>query len=126
MQVERLDHLVLTVKDPAATCDFYQKALGMKPVAFADNRKALVFASGKINLHAAGNEFKPNALRPTPGSADLCFITKTPLTAVVEHLRIHSIPIIEGPTPKTGAFGPLVSIYFRDPDGNLVEVSNQE
>ena len=131
MQVERLDHLVLTVKDIAATTDFYQTALGMKTVTFAENRKALVFSTGKINLHEAGNEFRPKALRPTPGSADLCFITKTPVPAVAEKLQSLSIPIIAGPViagpvKKTGALGPLLSIYLRDPDGNLIEVSNEE
>ena len=126
MQIERLDHLVLTVADIAATTDFYGKALGMQTVTFAGNRKALVFGSGKINLHEAGNEFRPKALLPTPGSADLCFITKTPVAAVAEHLRAHSIPVVAGPVKKTGAFGALLSIYFRDPDGNLIEVSNEE
>jgi catechol 2,3-dioxygenase-like lactoylglutathione lyase family enzyme len=126
MQVERLDHLVLTVKNIAVTSDFYQTALGMKAVTFAGNRKAIVFNTGKINLHEAGNEFRPKALRPTPGSADLCFITKIPVSAVAEKLQFLSIPIIEGPVKKTGAFGPLLSIYFRDPDGNLIEVSNEE
>lgn len=125
MRMERLDHLVLTVKDIPATCEFYETALGMQTETFADNRKALVFGTGKINLHQAGNEFEPKALRPTPGSADLCFVTRTPVSAVAEHLRAHSIPIIQGPVKRTGAFGPLQSIYFRDLDGNLIEVSNQ-
>jgi len=126
MQVEKLDHLVLTVNDIAAAGNFYQTALGMKIVTFGENRKALVFNTGKINLHEAGNEFRPKALRPTPGSADLCFITKTPVSAVAEKLRSLSIPIIQGPVKKTGTFGSLLSIYFRDPDGNLIEVSNEE
>ncbi|MEW6671265.1 MAG: VOC family protein [Thermodesulfobacteriota bacterium] len=126
MQIEKLDHLVLTVKDIATTSEFYMTALGMKLVTFTGNRKALTFNTGKINLHQAGNEFEPKALRPTPGSADLCFITKTPVAAVAKHLRAHSIPIIAGPLKKAGAFGPLLSIYFRDPDGNLIEVSNEE
>ena len=126
MQVERLDHLVLTVKDIAVTSVFYQTALGIKTVTFAENRTVLVFNTGKINLHEAGNEFKPAALRPTPGSADFCFITKTPVAAVAEKLRSLSIPVIEGPVKKTGAFGPLLSIYLRDPDGNLIEISNEE
>ena len=125
MRMERLDHLVLTVRNIAATCEFYEIALGMKTETFADNRKALVFSSGKINLHQAGNEFSPRALRPAPGSADLCFVTQTPVSVVADHLRAHSIPIIEGPVEKTGAFGPLLSIYFRDPDGNLIEVANE-
>ncbi|MDF1590470.1 MAG: VOC family protein [Desulfobacterales bacterium] len=126
MQVERLDHLVLTVKDVAAASDFYQTALGIKTVTFAENRTALVFNTGKINLHEAGNEFSPAALRPTPGSADFCFITKTPVSVVAEKLRSLSIPVIEGPVKRSGAFGPLLSIYLRDPDGNLVEISNEE
>ena len=125
MRMERLDHLVLTVKDIAAACEFYETALGMQTETFADNRKALVFGSGKINLHQAGKEFEPMALRPAPGSADLCFVTQTPVSVVAEHLRAHSIAIIEGPATRTGAFGPLLSIYFRDPDGNLIEVANE-
>jgi catechol 2,3-dioxygenase-like lactoylglutathione lyase family enzyme len=126
LQIERLDHLVLTVKDIATTCAFFQTAFGMKAITFSENRKALVYKTGKINLHEAGNEFSPKALQPTPGSADLCFVTKTPISAVAEHLRSHSIPVVEGPVKRTGACGPLLSIYLRDPDGNLIEISNEE
>ena len=88
-------------------------------------KTSLIFGSAKINLHETGKEFEPKALRPTPGSADLCFITRTPLTTVSKRLRSLSIRIIEGPVQRTGACGPLTSIYFRDPDGNLIEVSNE-
>jgi catechol 2,3-dioxygenase-like lactoylglutathione lyase family enzyme len=125
MQIEKLDHLVLTVRDIPATCAFYESFMGMKAITFAGSRKALVFSSGKINLHEAGNELEPKALRPTPGSADLCFITETPVSVVAEKLRSKNIPVLEGPVKKTGAFGPILSIYFRDPDGNLIEISNE-
>lgn len=126
MQIEKLDHIVLTVKDIEATCAFYKSALGMKTVTFAENRKALMFRSGKINLHEAGKELALRALQPTPGSADLCFVTKTPVSVVEKKLRSQDIPVLAGPVKKSGAFGPILSIYFRDPDGNLIEVSNEE
>ena len=122
MIIDRLDHLVLTVSDIEATCAFYTEVLGMREVSFGENRKALAFGSQKINLHQAGREFEPKAARPTPGSADLCFITSTPLLEVIEHLRSRGIEITEGPVQRTGALGPITSIYFRDPDLNLIEV----
>ncbi len=124
MNVDRIDHLVLTVKDIDATCEFYSTALGMKVVTFSDGRKALAFGSQKINLHEKGKEFEPKANQPTPGSADLCFITATPLVQVIEHLHRHRIEIAEGPVQRTGAVGKIESVYFRDPDLNLIEVSN--
>jgi catechol 2,3-dioxygenase-like lactoylglutathione lyase family enzyme len=124
MEIERLDHLVLTVKDIGATCEFYARVLGMQLVAFGEGRKALAFGSQKINLHEQGKEFEPKAFRPTPGSADLCFITRTSLPQVIEHLRSQGVEILEGPVQRTGATGTLSSIYFRDPDLNLIEVSN--
>lgn len=124
MQVDRLDHLVLTVKDINTTCEFYTKVLGMEDVTFADRRKALTFGSQKINLHEHGDEFDPKSQRPTPGSADLCFITRVPLSEVIQHVRACGVEILEGPSDRTGALGPIMSIYFRDPDGNLIEVSN--
>jgi catechol 2,3-dioxygenase-like lactoylglutathione lyase family enzyme len=124
MKIERLDHLVLTVKSIPATCDFYSRVMGMEVVAFANGRKALAFGSQKINLHEAGKEVDPKAHRPTPGSADLCFITAVPAAEVVERLRQHLVEILEGPVERTGALGPIVSVYFRDPDSNLIEVSN--
>lgn len=122
--IDRLDHLVLTVRDIATSCDFYGRVLGMNIVTFGNDRKALVFGKQKINLHEAGKEFEPKASRPTPGSADLCFITCVPLTSVMAHLEAHNIAIIEGPLPRTGATGAIISIYLRDPDNNLIEISN--
>ncbi|MBS1970953.1 MAG: VOC family protein [Bdellovibrionales bacterium] len=124
MKIDRLDHLVLTVKDIDATCEFYQKALGMEVVTFKGTRKALSFGQQKINLHQAGKEFEPKAERPTPGSADLCFITTTPVHEAQKHLESQGIKIIEGPVERTGATGPILSIYFRDSDLNLIEISN--
>ena len=124
MDIERLDHLVLTVRDIPTTCDFYVRVLGMNVVAFTDGRKALAFGQQRINLHQTGREFEPKAQAPIPGSGDLCFITQTPLPQVIGHLKACDVPIIEGPVPRTGALGPMQSVYFRDPDGNLLEVSN--
>jgi len=124
MQIEKLDHLVLTVRDIEATCAFYAKVFGMQIVTFADNRRALSFGEHKINLHERGKEIAPNALRPTPGSADICLITRTPLSDVILIARHHGVEVLDGPVARTGATGPLASVYFRDPDGNLIEVSN--
>jgi catechol 2,3-dioxygenase-like lactoylglutathione lyase family enzyme len=124
--IERLDHLVLTVKDIAASCAFYQQVLAMEVVTFAEGRMALSFGSNKINLHQQGKEFEPKAHRPTPGSADLCLITRAPIARVIERLRLNHVAIIHGPTTKIGALGPMTSVYFRDPDLNLIEVSNYE
>lgn len=124
VEVRSLDHLVLTVADVAATAAFYARVMGMKPVAFAGSRRALAFGTQKINLHQAGREFEPKAKRPTPGSGDLCFIVETPLEQVIAHLEREGVAIIEGPGEQTGATGLLRSVYFRDPDGNLIELSN--
>jgi len=128
LQIQSLDHLVLTVKDISTTVEFYQ-ALGMSVQRFqpADGteRMALSFGTQKINLHQAGAEFEPKAAAPLPGSADLCFLTQTPLDDCIEHLKAVGIEIIEGPVQRTGATGPLTSIYVRDPDGNLIEIANQ-
>ena len=126
MNINRLDHLVLTVKDIEDTCTFYSKVLGMKEITFGGGRKALAFGNQKINLHEYANEFEPKTLRPTPGSADLCFVTAVPLPEVIEHVRSCGVEIIEGPVERMGALGPITSIYFRDPDGNLIEVSTYE
>jgi len=123
MRIERLDHLVLTVRDIAATCDFYANVLGMEVVTFGAGRKALAFGQQKFNLHEAGREFEPKADRPTPGSADLCLIADGALADVIEHLRACAVTILEGPVQRTGALGPITSVYFRDPDQNLIEVS---
>src|SRR6266576_3258741 len=124
MQIERLDHLVLTVQDIARTCEFYERVLGMQAVTFGDGRSALQFGVQKINLHQVGREFEPKALNPVAGSADLCFITLVPLEQVIEHFQTCNVPVIEGPVRRTGAIGTLLSAYIRDPDGNLVEVAN--
>jgi len=123
MRIERLDHLVLTVADVEATVDFYGRVLGMTPVTFGAGRRALTFGEQKINLHQAGAEFEPKAHRATPGSADLCFVISTDLDDVERHLREVGVDIEEGPVDRTGALGPIRSIYFRDPDLNLIEVS---
>ncbi len=123
LQIDRLDHLVLTVANVDATCAFYERALGMVRVEFAGGRRALAFGAQKINLHPAGAEFEPKARHPTPGSADLCFITTTPLPEVQRHLAAAGVAVIEGPVRRTGATGPILSVYFRDPDFNLIEVS---
>lgn len=122
-KLSHLDHLVLTVQDVALTSDFYARVLGMQPVIFAGGRHALAFGRQKINLHQAGREFSPRAHRATPGSADLCFIAAEPLDRVVSHLRDCGVEIIEGPVKRTGALGDMRSVYFRDPDLNLIEVS---
>lgn len=124
MKISGLDHLVLTVRDIAATCEFYARVLGMDVVTFQGDRTALHFGDQKINLHLAGQEFEPKAQAPTPGSADLCFITETPLEEVIQHLTTCRVPIEEGIVERTGAVGRLRSVYVRDPDGNLVEISN--
>lgn len=120
----RIDHLVLTVASIEQSCDFYARVLGMGVETFCEGRKALTFGNQKINLHRAGHEFEPKADRPTPGSADLCFISDTPIDDVIVHLQAEGVAIEEGPVRRTGATGPILSVYFRDPDHNLIEVSN--
>lgn len=124
MNIDRLDHLVLTVQDIAATVQFYVTVLGMGKEEFAAGRVALTYGRQKINLHQAGKEFEPKAARPTSGSADLCFITALPLHEAMDHVRSSGVEILEGPVARTGAMGPITSFYFRDPDMNLIEVSN--
>jgi catechol 2,3-dioxygenase-like lactoylglutathione lyase family enzyme len=122
--IDRIDHFVLTVRDIAATADFYERVLGMRLVGFGDGRKALAFGRQKINLHEAGREFEPKAARPLPGSADFCLVAARPLEAVIAHLAACGVAIEEGPVPRTGATGPISSVYIRDPDGNLVEIAS--
>ena len=124
MNIESIDHLVLTVRDIDATIACYSRALGMREETFGEGRKALSFGRQKINLHRAGREFEPKAAKPTPGSADLCFITGEPLSNIEEVLGHHGVEVLEGPVKRTGAKGPILSIYLRDPDGNLIEISN--
>ena len=126
MRITSLDHLVLTVRSIVATCDFYSSVLGMEVITFGEGRKALAFGSQKINLHEQGKEFEPKAERPSPGSADLCFVTDVPLGEFIGHLNALSVPILEGPVSRTGAVGPIKSVYLRDPDSNLIEVCNYE
>jgi catechol 2,3-dioxygenase-like lactoylglutathione lyase family enzyme len=126
MHIDRIDHIVITAFDVERTIDFYTRVMGMKAITFGEGRKALEFGRQKINLHQAGREFEPKALKPVPGSLDLCFITETPLADVAAHLKANGVAIAQGPVPKTGALGPMTSIYFRDPDGNLIEVSNYD
>ena len=123
--LDALDHLVLTVRDIAATRDWYRRNLGMGAITFAGGRTALTFGQQKINLHQLGHEFDPKAAHPTPGSADLCFLTTQPLAALVQHLTTLGTPIEVLPSRRDGARGPILSIYLRDPDRNLIEVSNQ-
>ena len=124
MRIDRIDHLVLTVADIEHTVDFYQRVLGMQRIEFAGGRIALRCGAQKINLHQLGNEFEPRAQRVKPGSADLCFIVDTPIIEAIEHIRQQGIDIIDGPVERSGATGSIVSAYLRDPDGNLIEVSN--
>jgi catechol 2,3-dioxygenase-like lactoylglutathione lyase family enzyme len=119
-----LDHLVLTVTDLDETAGFYQRVLGMRPVTFGAGRRALEFGTSKINLHQAGQEIAPHAVRPVPGSADLCLITTTPPGPVLAHLSAQGVPVEDGPVPRTGARRPITSIYIRDPDGNLIEIAS--
>ena len=125
MRLDQLDHLVLTVRDIGDTIAFYTRVLGMEEVAFGENRQALAFGTQKINLHEAGAEFEPKALHPKPGSADLCFLTAESLARVMKHLENCGVDVLEGPIDRTGAQGPIESIYIRDPDGNLIEIANQ-
>jgi catechol 2,3-dioxygenase-like lactoylglutathione lyase family enzyme len=122
--LSRLDHLVLTVRNVDATCRFYADVLGMRVVTFGQGRIALEFGQQKINVHPAGGTSLLVAAQPTPGSGDLCFLSDEPLDDWMAHLKTCDVPIIEGPSRRTGAEGPIESIYFRDPDGNLIEVSN--
>lgn len=124
MRISRLDHLVLTVADIDTTVAFYTDILGMSHVTFDEGRVALRFGDSKINLHRAGHEFEPKAKRATPGSADLCFIVDDDLDSVRTQLAAKGVAVERGPVARTGAMGRIESVYFRDPDGNLIELSN--
>ena len=126
MEIQSIDHIVLTVADVEKTIQFYTDVLGLQLVSFHNDRKALTFGNQKINLHQKGKEFEPKAEKPTCGSADLCFISKTNLKNVLKELQEKHIEIIDGIVDRTGAMGKIKSIYFRDPDKNLIEVSNYE
>ena len=122
MEIDRLDHLVLTVRDVDATIAFYERVMGMRSVTFGSGRRALSFGQSKINLHSAAAPVAPHADSATPGSADLCFVSPTPVAEIVAHLKSEGVIVELGPVPRTGALGPITSVYFRDPDGNLIEL----
>ena len=121
--IDRLDHLVLTTAHEAQCVHFYSTVLGMALQTFGEGRKAFVFNGQKINLHIQGREFEPKALHPLPGALDLCFIASIPLAQVQQRLAEHGIPVECGPVQRTGARGPILSVYVRDPDHNLIEIS---
>ena len=125
MQINQLDHLVLTVADLNRTVRFYVDILGMKEETFGANRRALIFGRQKINLHLHGAEYDPKAHAPTPGSADLCFLASTTIAQIITELRAKNVALESGPVERVGAAGKLRSIYLRDPDRNLIEISNQ-
>lgn len=124
MTITHLDHLVLTVQNTQVTCNFYAQVLGMEVVTFGNQRLALKFGNQKINLHQVGQELEPRSKHPIPGSGDLCFITSLPLEEFIQHLRVLGVEIILANVERTGAMGKMRSVYFRDPDGNLLEVAN--
>ena len=124
VRIASLDHLVLTVADIPRTIAFYERVLGMEARNFGAGRVALHYGTQKINLHPLGNAIEPKAHAPTAGSADLCFVAETPVDKVIDHLRACGVAIVEGPVTRSGARGPIRSVYFRDPDRNLIEVSN--
>lgn len=118
-----IDHFVLTVRSVDTTCDFYQRVLGMRRLDEPNRPTALLFGSQKINLHEVGRAFEPKAKAPTPGSGDFCLVAAVPLAEVQASLQANGVAVEVGPVERIGARGPMVSVYFRDPDGNLVEVS---
>jgi catechol 2,3-dioxygenase-like lactoylglutathione lyase family enzyme len=121
--IDHLDHLVLTTTDEAACLRFYVDGLGMTLERFGADRKALRFGNQKINVHVKGHEFEPKAHLPVPGALDLCFIASVPLDEVVARLAVRGLTVIEGPVARTGAVSKLRSVYLRDPDLNLIEIS---
>jgi len=123
VNIARLDHLVLTVRDIQRTVRWYEQVLCMQPIEFAGGRRALTFGDHKLNLHEVGRELEPKAAAPTPGAIDVCLISAVGLDAVLAHLTALGVPIEEGPVGRSGALGPITSLYVRDPDGNLVELS---
>jgi len=125
VKIKQLDHLVLTVQNIQTSIDFYTQVLGMQALSFSDNRKALKFGQQKINLHPAGYEYLPHANKPCPGSADLCFIIDDSVEKILKELAEKNINIESGPIERTGATHRLISIYIRDPDKNLIELSNK-
>ncbi len=125
MEVTKLDHIVLTVRDIEETKLFYRTVLDMEVIVFGEGRVALRFGNQKVNLHEVGKEFDPKAQHPTPGSSDLCFVTPLALEEAMVHVQRCGVEIIEGPVSRTGAISSLLSFCFRDPSGNLIEVANE-
>ena len=126
MKIQRIDHLVLTVRDIDASCAFYTMVLGMQEISFGQARRAVIFGDQKINFHQVGKELEPKALRPTPGSEDLCFTTNRSMPEIIAHLKSCGAEIIEGPVKRAGASGSMTSVYIRDPDQNLIEVATYQ
>ena len=126
MKIQRIDHLVLTVRDIDASCAFYTMVLGMQEISFGQGRRAVIFGDQKINFHQVGKELEPKALRPTPGSEDLCFTTNRSMPEIIAHLQSCGAEIIEGPVKRAGASGSMTSVYIRDPDQNLIEVATYQ
>ncbi|MBT9567491.1 MAG: VOC family protein [Thiobacillus sp.] len=124
MQIDSIDHLVLTVRSLPDSIAFYTRVLGMQAACFGDDRQAVLFGRSKLNLHQAGNEFEPKARHPVPGSVDLCLISHTPMAEILAHLTAQHVAVETGPVERTGAQGALLSVYVRDPDHNLIELSN--
>jgi catechol 2,3-dioxygenase-like lactoylglutathione lyase family enzyme len=125
IEISHIDHIVLTVRDIETSVKFYETILGMNKVQYGEDRVALKFGSQKLNLHKFEHEHEPKAETPMPGSADLCFISNTPIEDVINQAQNCGVKIIEGPVSRTGARGKITSIYFRDPDNNLIEVANE-
>jgi len=123
--IDHLDHIVLTTAHTQQCIDFYTRVLGMQLERFGEGRMALKFGSQKINLHEKGKEFEPRAAVALPGTLDICLIAAVPLEEAIARLNTARVPIIEGPVMKTGACYPIRSVYVRDPDGNLVEISER-
>ncbi len=126
LHIDRLDHLVLTVRDIERSCAFYTRVLGLTAISYDNNRRALRFGNQKINLHRFGHEIEPHAFRALPGSADLCFKTDSSIEEVLAHLLTCDVEVEEGPVKRNGAVGTITSVYFRDPDQNLIEVAHYD
>ena len=124
LQVNSIDHIVLTVKDIETSVTFYTSVLGMKMKMFGQERVALFFGNQKINLHKTGEEVSPHAQQPVSGSADICLLTNTPLEIAMKEVESHHVKILKGPVKRSGARGEMYSFYIRDPDGNLIEIAN--
>ena len=126
MKITGLDHIVLTVRDLERTCDFYRRVLGMDVAIFGEGRRALTFGAQKINLHQVGAEYEPNARAAAAGTGDLCFVTESAIEEVIDTLNEYLVPVELGPVPRTGARGAITSVYFRDPDENLIEIAKYD